>query len=142
MNYNSTNETWSVYQGEINGKPLLMRINTGAGQNGYGTTYKFRAGIAIPFKHPQAAEFPTSEENGHFNQIEDSIFELFRKNRRGLVCAVITTNEMKEFMVYCETSNVDDVVYELKNKFHEHDFQSYIIKDENWEGYKNLTKKF
>lgn len=142
MNYNSTNETWSVYQGDLNGKPLLVRVNTGVGQDVYGARYKFRTGIAIPFKHPQKGAFPTPEENGHIDKIEDVIFELFRKDHRGLVCAVITTNEMKEFMVYCETSNVDDVVHELKNKFHEYDFQSYLVKDENWDGYNNLTKKF
>ena len=133
-------DEWSVFEGHHNGKPLLVRLNTGVAHIAGNRLYVFRIGIAVPLKHPQENGLPTPEENLYFKDIEDEIHAYFEKEQRGFVCAIISTSGMKEFMMYGKSENVQDLIGILKTKFSAYDFQNYVKRDENWEGYKNLNK--
>jgi hypothetical protein len=134
-------EQWAMLQGEYGGKLMLVRFNTGVKSLVGSKSYPFRIGIAIPFKKPQSNGLPSGEENLCFNQIEDEIGNFFNKEQRGFVCAIITTNGMKEYMNYSQSDDFSDLMSRLKQKFPEYVFQIYAARDENWEVYQKFVNK-
>ncbi len=138
MDYTIIEGPWSVSQANHDGKPVFLRLNTGVEPMIGDKVYSFRIGIAVPLQRPREDGLPSEEENIYFNQIEDEIFTFFDKELRGFVCVIIATGGMKEFMTYSKIENIDELIGGLKLKFPEYDFQSYVVKDENWDGYKEF----
>jgi len=138
MDYATIKDQWSVFQGNHDGMPSFFRLNTGVESMIGDRAYSFRIGIAVPLKRPQENGLPSEEENVYVNQIEDEIFTFFDKELRGFVCVIIATGGMKEFMMYSKIENIEELIGELKSKFPEYDFQHYVVKDENWDGYKGF----
>lgn len=128
-------KAWQVSRGEHQDKPLLVRINTWAKELVGHPELPFRIGIAVPFLHPQADGLPTGEENFDFNEIEDAIFDIFQKNNMAIVCVTITTNGMREFLIYSSVDQIEDQINQLKSKFSKYNFQHYISEDKKWDGY-------
>ena len=134
-------DQWSVLQGENNGNPTIIRLNTGVKKIVGHPSYSYRIGIAIPLKNPQENGLPSPEENLDFYKIEDEIFNLFQNNNEAFVCVIITTNGMKEFVIYSTTDqDIETKIDSLKSKFSEYDFQNYVQKDKNWDTYKEFNK--
>jgi hypothetical protein len=131
---------WQVSQGQHQGSPLIARVNTWAKEILGHPEFPYRVGIAVPFLSPQADGLPTKEENFGFNEIEDEIFDLFQKDNEAIVCVIITTSGMREFLIYSSTKEVDEKVNQLKSKFSKYDFQSYVQEDKKWDGYKEWVK--
>lgn len=130
-----------MLQGGKEGKPLIVRLNTGVQSIIGNKLYPFRIGIAIPLTKPQENGLPIGEENLFFNQIEDEIVAYFGKEQRGFVCAIVTTSGMKEYMTYSKTDDIKNLIETLKLKFPGYDFQNYVEKDEHWDGYKEFNKQ-
>ena len=102
--------------------------------------FPYRVGIAVPFLLPQSDGLPNGEENFDFNEIEDTMFDLFQKDNEAIVCAIITTGGMREFVIYSSSNKIVDKVKQLKSKFSKYDFQNYVSEDKKWDGYKEWAK--
>ncbi len=131
-------DEWTISEGERDGLPMIVRFNAGLRSVLGDKRYPFRVGIAVPLQSPQPGGLPSSEENLALNDIEDEIINLFNNHQRGFLSAVITTNAMKEYMVYSRTDTVADIIDALNDQFPGYAFQHYVARDEAWEGYKNL----
>jgi hypothetical protein len=135
-------DQWSVLQGSNEDNPMIIRLNTGVKSIVGQAPYVYRIGIAVPLLQPQENKMPSPKENLDFNNIEDEIYNLFEKNNEAYVCAIITTNGMKEYLIYSSTDlNINKNIEILKSKFSKYEFQNYVQKDSNWDVYKSLLNK-
>src|SRR5205807_630881 len=75
--------------------------------------YPNQLGIAVPFNRPTANGLPSSAESDQLNQIEDEISRRFSSGNESLLAGVITTNNMREFVLY--TSNDGAAVEKARN---------------------------
>lgn len=131
---------WQVLQGQNQGKPLIARVNTWAKEISGHPEFPYRIGIAVPFLSPQDNGLPTKEEDFDFNEIEDTIFNLFQQDNEAIVCVILTTSGMREFVIYSSTDKIEDKVKQLKLIFSKYDFQEYISQDKKWDGYREWAK--
>lgn len=131
---------WQVSQGQHQGNPLVVRVNTWAKEISAHPEFPYRIGIAIPLLSPQNDGLPSEEENSNLNEIEDEIFDLFQINNNAIVCVIITTSGMREFLIYSSSNKVDDKIKQLESKFPEYDFQNYASEDKKWDGYKEWVQ--
>lgn len=131
-------EKWSIANGEYGGKPLIIRLNMGADTLLREGRYPYRVGIAVPLLHPEETGLPIKEENEIFLGIEDTLLELLDKEGAGVLCAVISTNGMKEFMLYVNNEDVSATLELLRKDFSSYDFQHYVTEDRKAEGYEQL----
>lgn len=130
-------DEWSVGEGEHEGHRLIARVNVGVRQIVGDGQYPFRAGIAIPFRSPQHDGMPGEEENQLFNRIEDTIYDYFSSKRSGMLCLIITTQGMKEFIAYSTSDDIAELIESLSQAFPAYNFQHYIERDEDWSVYQD-----
>lgn len=126
---------WQVSEGEYNGSPLIVRINTGVQKMAKNGEYSFRIGIAVPVIKPQKNGLPNRDENKTLAQIEDVIVQNISAEKSGLLCIVITTQGMREFVCYMKDSSVEDLITLLRSSFTDYIFQTYTQEDSDWSGY-------
>ena len=138
---NQENEKWSVAEGEYDGMPLVIRLKTTLDKEITEGKYNYRVGIAIPLLHPTKNGLPTKEENDILLLMEDDIEALLLQNR-GVLSSVVTTGNMKEFMMYVESDNIENLIGALKEKNPGYQIQYYVKEDGEWDGYKHLQSKF
>jgi len=131
-------DQWEVSSGQMDGKPLIVRKNTGyKGIIGH-NLFPFRAGISFKFLRQENNGLPSNTESSTLNQIEDAIFERFQSNDRSLVAIIITTNGFREYVMYTQSQTFfNQDLRPLQNEFPNYLFTSYLEEDKNWEGYQN-----
>lgn len=129
---------WSILKGSYEGKSLVVRLNNGVKRFVGDKRYTYKIGIAVPLKNPSETGLPSEEENIRFFEIEDRITRYFNENNCGHLCVVIATQGMKEFMSYATVDNIDDLIIMLTEDFSGYDFQHYVEKDTQWDGYRQF----
>ncbi|HYH75616.1 MAG TPA: DUF695 domain-containing protein [Candidatus Saccharimonadales bacterium] len=132
---NDYQEAWTVSEGKYDGHRITVRKNVGARSLCGDAAYPFRLGIAIPFLDPQKDGMPLKGENEIYNRIEDLICDYFEPHNSGVLCLVLTTQGMKEFILYTNTDKLVDLIGSLKIHFSEYDIQHYVEQDTEWEVY-------
>ena len=134
-------ENWSVFNGSYNEKPIITRIKIGFQNNQITQTYPFRLGIAVPLLHAEKNGLPAPQENIVFLNIEKYIVKQIEFSSLGVLCAVILTHGMKEFVFYISDNNIISIIKNLEREFPEYQFQHYIEEDEKWIGYHQLLEE-
>src|SRR5437879_5728342 len=81
-------DKWSVSQGENNGKPMFIRMNSSAKQYAGHPELPVRLGIAVPLNDPNDHGLPKETESDQLGQIEDRLVELI--GTAGRVVLIIT----------------------------------------------------
>ena len=133
-------QSWSMFQGEYDGKPLLARANVALKPFVGHPNYLHQVGVAVPFHTPDENGFPTSEEAAELMDIEDKICAELEVGNESLFAAVITTGGMREFVFY--TSNPKKVELKLKalrDTIASHDVQRMIKDDKDWSVYRQFV---
>ncbi|HSW65688.1 MAG TPA: DUF695 domain-containing protein [Bacillota bacterium] len=131
----STKDEWLVGEGEYEGHRLLVRRNVGAEPMAGNARYPFKVGIAIPFLAPQKDGMPGKDELQLFGRIEDLVYDFFDAKRRGILCLVIITRGMREFVIYSQIDDITELIDALAGHFPAYDFQHIIEQDEHWDEY-------
>ncbi len=133
-------QSWSMFQGEYDGEPLIARVNVGLKPFVGHPKYSHHVGVAVPFLASDENGFPQSEEAAELMGIEDQICAELEVGNESLFAAVITTGGKREFIFY--TSNPEGVEVKLKNlkdKIHGHTIQGMISADDNWDVYRQFV---
>jgi hypothetical protein len=133
-------QSWSMFQGEYDGKPLIARANVALKPFVGHPKYSHQVGVAVPFRSPDENGFPPSEEAAELMDIEDKICSELEVGNESLFAAVITTGGMREFVFY--TSNPQTVEVKLKklrDTIESHTVQGMIKPDEDWGVYRQLV---
>lgn len=67
-------DKWAVSQGELHGKPLLVRVNTSAIGDAGHSDLPIRVGVAVPLLAANEHGLPGDVESGQLETIEESLF--------------------------------------------------------------------
>lgn len=126
-------DEWLIAEGYHEGQRLIVRINVGLRPLIGNSQYPFRVGIAIPFAAPQADGMPSEDELTRYARIEDMLVSRFDVDQTGILCAVITTQGMREFVVYSKTDKASDIIEDVSLHFPDYDFQRIVEEDMNWD---------
>jgi len=132
-------DDWRVAEGEHNGNPMIVRLNTAyrkfAGVEGY----DHQVGIAMPLLDPQPSGLPSTDENAALDEIEDNLCGLFESGKESIFVAVITTSGMRELVFYTrDPENVKAKFEQAKSSVDGHEVQLLIQPDRDWKIYERL----
>jgi hypothetical protein len=134
-------DEWSMFQGEHEGKSLIVRVRTSAKDLIGHPSYAHQVGIAVPLNDPDQNGFPSGEESKQLNNIEDQVAGMLESGNESLLVGIISTGGMREFVLY--TTNPDEVQRkfgELKKETFTHALQLMIQPDKGWNVYKSFVR--
>ncbi len=133
-------DSWSVVEGEYNGKPLIARINTGLRPLVADSRYQHRIGVAVPFTSAGEDGLPSGEESWQVAEIEDLIAAALEEHHESLFAAIITTNGVREFVFYTsDPGAVEKKLAVLAKKIDSHQIQRVTHLDEGWTVYRQFV---
>lgn len=131
-------DSWSLFEGKYNNSPMIVRKNFGVKELVAHRDLPCHVGFAIPLNNPNKNGLPTEHENVVLSQIEDILLDALKNS--AVLVLVITTNRMREFVFYSNSS--DDIIrwYENGNqKIKDHQIQIAVEVDKSWGVYKQFT---
>jgi len=135
-------EKWSVGQGAYEGRPLITRFNMGLKPFVGDPEYPNQLGIAVPFKDRTADGLPTAAEIEELNSIEDEIAKRLTVGNESVLAGVITTNNMREFVLYTSDAKAATAKAEkLRKDVTTHRIQFEMHVDPGWQNFKDLAPK-
>ena len=133
-------DRWSVSQGEYDGKPMIVRLNTGVDPAVGHPEFAHQVGIAVPLHSPDQNGFPGPEESGQLDAIEDLLVARLGVARQCLHVATISTSGMREFVFYTsEPETAHKTLTQLESSGLSHELQHFIQKDPEWNVYRQLA---
>ena len=131
---------WSVARGENDGRPLLVRVNTGAAAAAKQIALAHRVGIAVLLHAPDSSGFPASDESATLSKIEDAIEAELRVGHDTILVVVLTTGGMREFLLYSAIpQDTESAVARVQAQFPNYEIQFYVQPDPDWDGYLSFT---
>jgi hypothetical protein len=131
---------WTVASGESDGRPIFVRINTGAAAISRQPALGHRVGIAVLLQAPDASGLPTPDESVRLTQIEEAVEAALRVGHETILVVVLTTGGMREFVLYSTApQNIETAVGNVQAQFPSYEIQFYIQPDPDWEGYTSFT---
>ena len=131
---------WTVASGDSEGKPIFVRLNTGASAVSKQPALAHRIGIAVLLGAPDASGLPTADESATLSQIEDAVAAALRVGHESILVVVLTTGGMREFMLYSAApQNVETAVETVRAQFPNYEIQFYVQPDADWDGYASFT---
>ena len=132
--------SWSVLEGEHEGKPMFVRRNDSGKRLLGHVDYKFRIGVAIPLLEPRPDGLPTKDEMDVLLRIEDAVSEKLERGQVSLQVLSITTSGMRELIFYTRSpSIVPTALQEIQAQFQSHRVQHYVEEDPNWAVYRQFA---
>lgn len=143
--YKSINEypnTWSVGQGEFNGKPLIARYRQIKEAKGH-PDYPFQIGVAVPFLKSTDNGLPEKEDSEALNGIEDNLADVLEKDGQTVFVLTITTSNMREFVLYAKEwkpEYFEKEIKELNKSFPSHSLQFMMRQDPKWSTFAQFVK--
>jgi hypothetical protein len=126
-------ESWTVYI--TPNKELVIRLNEGLREAAGHIDYPIKVGIAAPVR-------PEADLISMKIALEDEIESIWKKNKKGVLLAVITGTNAPNFVEVLSYANEDtdfaSLHEELKSRFSAEDIQMYAEQDRNWDTYLEL----
>lgn len=126
-------DSWTVKDGTYEDKPIIVKKNSGLDMIQGREFYKVRTGIAFKFKSAENSGMPDQDENFALYDLEDVIFEIFQRDNNAIVSLIITTNGIREFVIYSRSNEWSEECYQLlKRKGFDYNFTTYNEQDPEW----------
>lgn len=128
-------DSWKVFQGTYGESPMILRVDEAYRHGKPPAGYEYQMGVTVPFKDASPDGLPGPADMGDLEVVED----LVASEPRGLLVAVITTQGMREFVLYtADPSWVEDWAHELGARVPGHEVQVMVQGDPGWETYRQL----
>jgi hypothetical protein len=132
----SISESWTVLNGQKNGKPMLIRKNVGCDQIAGNKNYSTKCGIAFMLLFPREDGLPNIENEPELNSLEDDIFDFFETDLNSIIPLIITTSGFREFVLYTKDINEFELRFKkLKDKYKQYELTNYNKFDDKWNTY-------
>jgi hypothetical protein len=129
-------EKWSIGPGTQDGRPIFTRFNAGLKPYAGRPEFSHQLGIAVPLKNPTPDGLPTQAEAEQLNQIEDEMGRLLLAGNESLLAGVITTNGMREFVLYTsDPAAAMAKAADLARRVHHHEVQFVMNDDPEWKAF-------
>ena len=133
-------QSWSMFQGEYDGKPLIARANVALKPYAGHPKYSHQVSVTIPLKNPNEHGFPGSDEASQLNDVEDKICAELERGNQCLFAAAITTDGTREFVFYTgDPQSVERKLTHLREIIESHTVQGKIKPDEDWDVYRQFV---
>jgi hypothetical protein len=132
-------ESWTVAQGEYEGRPLLLRFNEGAPPPDQRGSWPLRVGVAVRFRKPDGNGFPSAADAAVLERVEEAIGAVVAE-RGAMFAFVVTTCGMREFVAYA--TNHDDgraIAEAAQGASAGAAVQASGRRDPGWEGYEEFS---
>ena len=138
MSGHANDGPWSILRGEHDGRPILVRLNTGARAIAGSDAYGIRVGVAIPFRQPTPEGMPDTSESAELLTIEDALIE--QSSAHAVLVAILTTNGMREFVFYTGDGDwIPEFHQHMMRSTSSHEVQCIADHDPSWEVYRQLS---
>jgi hypothetical protein len=132
---------WTVASGDSEGKPIFVRLNTGASAVSKQPALGHRIGIAVLLRAPDALGLPTTDESATLSHIEEAVEAALRVGHESILVVVVTTGGMREFMLYSAApQNVEPAVETIRAQFPNYEIQFYVQPDADWDAYASFAE--
>ena len=96
---------WTLCEGQRDGKPVIVRLNSGYEKLKPLATYEHQLLISAPFRSANEDGMPSGEENWELQALEDEIQDTLEGDAQTLLVAVITGGGAKEFLCYTNAAD-------------------------------------
>ena len=131
---------WSIYEGQHNGRIMLVRSNIGYRELGNVPRYEHQVGIAVPLRKAETNGLPLPAEDALLAEVEDAICSSLEEQAESLFVAVITTGGMREFVFYTRApQSVHRRFEQLRSRITSHEMQLMVQADRTWRVYAQLV---
>ncbi len=132
-------DSWQVTQGHRDGQAIFTRFSQAVGLAGDRADYGIQIGVAVPFVDPDSDGLPQGPEVGQLDEIEDLIVR--ESAGRAVLVGVITTQAMREFVLYSQDSEwIPEFHQALRDNVDHHDIQVMGQRDPDWGVYSSFVK--
>ncbi len=126
-------DNWTVAQGECDGRPLVIRINTAAKKFVAHPQLATRLGVTVPFHSPNENGFCAKEEGDQVGKIEDQLCDALAADKTGFLVLVITTNGAREFVFYVrDAARAQAAAKKAASQTSTHKLQFGTLDDPEW----------
>ena len=133
----TASDEWTVLEGDVDGVPTMIRVRSGLKASVGHPSYGLQMGVAIPLNNPDPGGMPSIEEHRELKDVEDTLEELAADN--AVLAAVVTTGEMREFVLYTGTSDwIESFHLALEAAVPSHEIQVIAQHDANWDVFRSL----
>ena len=131
-----SSKPWKVVQGETEGGPMVLRINSGAEKYAAHPELPIRLGVTAAFNAPNEHGFCTPEEGEQLNQIEDQLVSRLKANHGGFLVLVVTYGGKREFIFYVrDEQQASTAVEVVRDRTTSHNLQYGLETDRKWSYY-------
>jgi uncharacterized protein DUF695 len=136
---NQPADDWQVLQGVSEGHVLFTRFDKRAGRHANDPRYAIQIGVAVPLRAPDSHGLPNRQEIGQLEAFEDALMKKVAK--KALLVGVITTNGMREFVLYTGSGDwIPGFHEDLKATLPTHQVQVVAQTDPSWSVYRQFVK--
>lgn len=133
-------DSWSIGYGDHEGKPIFTRCNMGLLPAVGNAAFGKQLGIAVPLNHPTADGLPEAEESVYLDDVEGDIGRRFTVNNESLFACIVTTGNMREFVLYTSDEAAAGVkAEELAKDTKHHEIQYVLSDDPGWRVFRQLA---
>lgn len=133
-------EPWSVGEGTYEGRPLFVRVNTGANVVRGEPSLRTRVSIAVPIRDPDENGLPDAPELIRLNEIEDAISTALGVGARAVHLLVLTASGVRELVYHTTTpDDVNDAIDRVAERFPDHELQLVMEDDLDWSVYAEFS---
>lgn len=130
-------DSWSISTGTYDGKQLFTRFNTALLSFEGRPLYPKQLGIAVPLNRQTTDGLPDPDESTELYELEEVIRSRLTASNESLLTGVITTSNMREFVLYtCDPPAALWKVQQLKKETTHHEIQFVFKDDPEWEIFK------
>ena len=133
-------KSWSVAEGTHEGKAVVTRFNLALRPVAGRDEFPDRIGIIAPLHDANDRGFPNRAEIKELDVIEELIERRMSIGNESLLAGVVTSNGVREFVVY--TSNVDVAKTKAESVVKEvttHELQVIVRNDPQWRVYRTFA---
>jgi hypothetical protein len=127
---------WTLALGEHEGKPMVVRINTGAADHAGDSRYGHRLDVRIPFQSQHPLGLPGPEESARLGAVEDELVSALSADGTAALVLSITKAGMRELVFYT-SSSVEAQLGSIKTATGE--LQHVLNEDPRWSAYKQFA---
>lgn len=135
-------DTWSIFQGDRDKKPIFVRLRDGLSKAQGHNNFPFQIGIAVRLANPTPDGMITELESKKLEIIEDQLEQVLTKNKEAVLALIITFNGMREFVFYAskwEPEYFEQMVRALNNQHKEYQLQFIMQEDKNWNTFREFA---
>jgi hypothetical protein len=133
-------DKWRISQGVRDGKPVFTRFNIALQPFIGRPEFANQVGIAVLLNKPTPDGLPAGPEFKELELIEDEIERRFLGGNESVFAGTITTNGMREFILYTSNPQAALVKAEKLTRDVRHHQIHYVIQgDPTWENYRQFS---